>query len=119
MQLPPQSLGALRKSARDILRKDERANVHRKRRTSGSAAVLGCGFEGRLATSEPSSTLFSIRQRDATVTRRRGRPRYLMPPSGIAAVLGDEFQHRPGVRTNPRPDAASTRRRGRPRYDHA
>jgi hypothetical protein len=66
-----QSLGALLKSARDIMRKDKGLNGDPDRLPmSCSAAVLGCGFEHR-----PGARAKTWR-RDAASTRRRGHLRY-------------------------------------------
>jgi hypothetical protein len=72
-----QSLGALLKSARDIMRKDNGLNGDLDRLPMPcSAAVLGCGLERRLAAQPPPQAYFSDWQRDAVITRRRGRLRY-------------------------------------------
>jgi len=66
-----QSLGALLKSARDIMRKDKGLNGDLDRLPMAcSAAVLGCEFEHRPGAC-PSNW-----RRDAALTRRRGRLRY-------------------------------------------
>ena len=67
-----QSLSALLKSARDIMRKDtgldgDVARLPEQR----SAAVLGCEFEHRLGACP------QYWRRDAALTRRRGRLRYV------------------------------------------
>ena len=70
-----QSLGSLLKSARDIMRKDKGLNGDLDRLPMRcSAAVLGCGFERRLAARSHFRVTNSDWQRDAAFTRRRGRP---------------------------------------------
>ena len=67
-----QSLGALLKSARDIMRKDKGLNGDLDRLPIAcSAAVLGCEFKHR-----PGACPLNWR-RDAATTRRRGRLRYV------------------------------------------
>ncbi|MBI4327413.1 MAG: hypothetical protein HY674_19440 [Chloroflexi bacterium] len=67
-----QSLGALLKSARDIMRKDKGLNGDLDRLPMPrSAAVPGCEFEHRPGACPPNW------RRDATTTRRRGRLRYV------------------------------------------
>jgi hypothetical protein len=67
-----QSLGALLKSARDIMRKDKGFNGDLDRLPMPcSAAVPGCGFWHR-----PGARTRNWR-RDAASTRRRGRLRYV------------------------------------------
>lgn len=66
-----QSLGALLKSARDIMRKDKGLNGDLDPMPMPrSAAVPGCGFEHRPGARS------SHWRRDAAITRRRGRLRY-------------------------------------------
>jgi len=107
--IPAESLGALLKSARDIMRKGkglkgdlDRLPEHR------SAAVPGCEFRLRLA---------------ARRNTRRGRPaepQARTPALRSAAVPGCEFQHRPGAcARNWRRDAARTHWRRRLRYTRA
>lgn len=77
--MPPttvQSLRALLKSARAIMRKDKGLNgdLERLPRTR-SAAVSGCEFQHRSGAWSFSSTNIYWR-RDAAHTRRRGRLRY-------------------------------------------
>jgi hypothetical protein len=79
-----QSLGALLKSARDIMRKDKGLNGDLDRLPKPrSAAVPGCEFEHR-----PGACSFrSIdihRRRDAATTRSLGRLRYNSPHTGHA-----------------------------------
>ena len=66
-----QSLGALLKSARDIMRMDKELNGDLDRLSMPcSAAVPGCEFAHR-----PGARSWNWR-RDAALTRRRGRLRY-------------------------------------------
>lgn len=72
-----QSLGALLKSARSIIRNDKGPNGDLDRLPMPcSVAVLGCGLKRRLAARRRSLAYLSCWQRDAAVTRRRGRLRY-------------------------------------------
>jgi len=67
-----QSLGALLQSARDIMRKDKGLNGDLDRLLGQrSAAVPGCEFEHRLGACP------QYWRRDAALTRRRGRLRYV------------------------------------------
>jgi hypothetical protein len=77
-QTTAQSLGSLLKSARDIMRKDKGLNGDLDRLPMHcSAAVLGCGFERRLAACSHFHGTNSDWQRDAALTRRRGRLRHV------------------------------------------
>jgi len=71
-----QSLGALLKSTRDIMRKDKGLNGDLDRLPMPrSAAVLGCEFQHRPGACSFSPPSIHWR-RDAASTRRRGRLRY-------------------------------------------
>jgi len=104
-----QSLGALLKSARDILRKLKGINGALDRLPERcSAAVPGCEFEPRLAA------------RRNTGRRRPANSQARTPALRSAAVPGCEFAHRPGACSPDwRRDAALTRRPGGLRYVHA